>query len=361
MEFNHIEHKKPIYRIKSPLKEHLKHYSRLDNLPISYEEMTQYEDLYPLEDDNGKKTLWHMVMYNQENLKVLSKTLVEVYQKLVSEGDNIPYLRIDRIDFCSFGNSQPFRVRVINEINENHDYFYVKKADASRIYGLELEEIFSPDRVNYLVDKQTLVEDHVVGIPGDDFILRKKDVVIENRLRLAKEFVKFNERAFVRLLGDMRAYNFVVEIIQDFDNVQYRLRAMDFDQQSFEGRKNIYKPQFFKDNIELVKLVQEVMTEEVTNQYQRIERVAMKKRYLASRQRTRSLLRIMRKDKISTAKNIAVLRTELAEYHKDEEFLKYTNMGDILNKHLEKSLNVEILSNWKIKKVPVITRDESSR
>lgn len=344
MDFNHIEHKKPIYRVKAHLKEHLRHYSRLDDLPISYEDLAEYQELYPMHDDSGTKTLWYMVMYNQENMKSLSQSLVEVYQKLVSEGDHIPYLRIDRIDFCSFGNSQPFRVRVVNEINDNYDYFYIKKADSSRIYGLELEEIFSPDRVNYLVDKQTLVEDHVVGIPGDDFILRKKNVAIENRLRLAKEFVKFNERTFVRLLGDMRAYNFVVEITQDFDNVQYRLRAMDFDQQSFEGRVNIYKPQFYKENIEFVKLVQELMTEEVTNQYKRIERVAMKKRYFASRRRTQSLLRIMRKDQISTNKNIHALRNELALYHKDKEFMKFTNMGDILNRHLERSLNIEILS-----------------
>jgi hypothetical protein len=347
MEFNHIEYKKPTYRIKSNLKEHLRHYSRLDDLPISYDDLKEYEELYPLDDDNGKKTLWHIVIYNQESLNILCKALVEVYQKLVSAGDKILYLRIDRIDFCQFGNSQPFRVRVVNEINENYDYFYIKKADSSRIYGLELEEIFSPDRVNYLVDKQTLVEDHVIGIPADDFVLRKKEVAIENRLRLAKEFVKFNERTFVRLLGDMRAYNFVVEITQDFDNVQYRLRAMDFDQQSFEGRINIYKPQFYKDNIELVDLVKELMTEEVISQYQRIERVAMKKRYFAARQRTRSLLRIMRKDRISTDKNIDVLRNELAMYHKDEEFLRFKNMGDILNRHLEKSLNVNILSKPK--------------
>lgn len=344
MEYNHIENKKPIYRVKAPLKEHLRQYSRLDDLPISYEQLMDYDELYPLEDDNGKKTLWHMVMYNQENLQLLSKALVEVYQKLVSGGDNNPYLRIDRIDFCSFGNSKPFRVRVINELNLNHDYFYIKKADASRIYGLELEEIFSPDRVNYIVDRQTLVEEHVVGIPVDEFILKHADVQIENRLRLAKEFVKFNERTFIRLLGDMRAYNFVVEITQDFDNVQYRLRAMDFDQQSFEGRKNIYKPQFYKDNIELVKLVQETMNEEVTQQYQRIERVAMKKRYLSYRHRTRSLLRRMRKDKISTAENIKSLGKELAKFHNDPDFLNYNNMGDILSRHLERSLNIEILS-----------------
>jgi len=344
MEFNHIEHKKPIYKIKAPLKEHLRLYSRLDDLPISYEDLTKYEELYPLEDDKGVKTLWHMVMYNQENLSFLSDALVEVYQKLVSEGDSNPYLKINRIDFCSFGNSKPFRIRVVNEINDNYDYFYVKQADSSRIYGLELEEIFSPDKVNYLVDKQTLIEEHIVGIPMDEFILRNKGVAIENRLRLAKEFVKFNERCFVRLLGDMRGYNFVLEITQDFDNVQYRIRAMDFDQQSFEGRKNIYKPQFYKDNLELVELVQELMTDEVIQQYQRIEKVAMKKRYFASRQRTRSLLRIMRKDKISTNENIETLRKELSKHHNEPVFLNYNNMGDILSRHLENTLSIDVLS-----------------
>jgi hypothetical protein len=348
MDFNHIEHKKPVYKIKAGLKEHLKKYSRLGELPITYETLAQYKELYPLEDDNGKRTLWHMAMYDQENLANLSIDLVKVYQMLFSEGDNNPYLRIDRIDFCSFGNSQPFRIRVVNEINENHDYFYVKRADSSRIYGLEMEEIFSPDRVNYLVDKQTLVEEHVVGIPADDFIKKNEGVAIENRLRLAKEFIKFNERTFIRLLGDMRAYNFVIEITQDFDNIQYRLRAMDFDQQSFEGRKNIYKPQFYKDNIELVKLVQETMSLEVAGQYQRIERVAMKKRFISSRNRTRSLLRVMRKDRISTADNVNVLRTELAAHHNDDQFLKFNNMGDILNRHLEKSLNIEILSKTEL-------------
>ena len=314
MEYNHLKYKKPTYPIKAALKEHLKNYSRITTLPICYEDLRNYIELCPLNDEKGRRTLWHMALYNQEDLQFLRTALVEVYEKLLSEGDSIPYLKVDRIDFCSFGNSQPFRIRVVNEINENYDYFYVKKADASRIYGLELEEIFSPDRVNYLVDKQTLIEDHIVGIPVDDFILRNKEVKIENRLRFAKEFVKFNERTFIRLLGDMRAYNFMVEITQDFDNIQYRLRAMDFDQQSFEGRKNIYKPQFYKDNIELVKLVQELMSEKIVSQYQREERVAMKKRYLSVRTRTRSLLRIMRKERISTDENIHLLRSELADH-----------------------------------------------
>ena len=242
MEFNEIQYKKPAYRLKAHLREHLKQYSRLETLPISYDDLIHFKDMIPVNDDDGNSTLWYSVIYNENEAEELYRSLVSIYEKLVNEGDSIPYLSIARVDFCSFGNSKPFRVMVKNEINDNYDYFYVKRADASRIYGLELEEIFSPDKVNYVVYQQTLIEEHIVGVPVDEFILKNKNVKIENRLRFAKEFVKFNERSFVRLLGDMRSYNYVVEITQDFDNVQYRLRAMDFDQQSYEGRMNLYKP-----------------------------------------------------------------------------------------------------------------------
>ena len=159
------------------------------------------------------------------------------------------HLHIERIDFCVFGNSKPFRIKIVNNYNEVHDYFYIKIADASRICGLEMEHILSPYSINYLVADDTLVEEHIAGIPGDvfakDYINRKEF----NPKRIAKEFVKFNERCFVRLLGDMRSYNFVFDITQDFDDIQFRIRAIDFDQQCYEGRKNIYLPQFFKENL----------------------------------------------------------------------------------------------------------------
>jgi len=342
MEFNTIAYKKPFYPIKAPLREHLRQYSRLEELPITYEDLLRYEDLIPVMDKNGENTLWYSVLYRSEEVMFFQEALVRVYQLLIADGDEIPYLKIESIDFCSFGNSKPFRIKIVNEVNDNHDYFYVKKADASRVYGLELEHIFSPDKVYYLVHKDTLVEDHIIGIPCDDYIRNNKNVKIENRLRFAKEFVKFNERCFVRLLGDMRAYNFVVEITQDFDNVQYRLRAMDFDQQSFEGRKNIYKPQYYKDNIEFVNLAQELMDAETAEQYMRQERVAMKKRYLSARQRTKSLLRRMKRDKISTVENIEQLGKDLARHHKDARFKECKYMGEILTFHLELNLGIKL-------------------
>ena len=61
-----------------------------------------------------------------------------------------------------------------------------------------------------------------------------------NALRFCKEFVKFNERCFVRLLGDMHSSNFVVDITPDFEEIYYRICSIDFDQQSYEGKKAVY-------------------------------------------------------------------------------------------------------------------------
>ena len=63
-----------------------------------------------------------------------------------------------------------------------------------------------------------------MGIPGDMFMEEDlKDLPKIEKQRLSKEFVKFNERSTLRLLGDMRAYNYVIVPTYDFDQVQYRI------------------------------------------------------------------------------------------------------------------------------------------
>lgn len=69
-----------------------------------------------------------------------------------------------------FWQFKPFRIRVRNILNDNYTNFYIKQADASRIYGLELEDLLSPNRINFLIHKNTLIEEHILGIPGDVFI-----------------------------------------------------------------------------------------------------------------------------------------------------------------------------------------------
>ena len=148
--------------------------------------------------------------------------LKRLYSILHADGSDtiLPFLTEDSIAYCTFGNTKPFRIKVRNIINDNYLFLYVKRCDASRVDGLELEQLLSPNRINFLVHGNTLIEEHIVGIPGDVFIEERLPTLsLQDQRALAKEFVKFNERCFLRLLGDMRSYNYVVVITQDFDRI----------------------------------------------------------------------------------------------------------------------------------------------
>jgi hypothetical protein len=156
-----------------------------------------------------------------------------------------------------------------------------------------------------------------------------------NKIRIAKEFVKFNERCFARLLGDMRSYNFVVAITPDIEDNQYRLRAIDFDQQSYEGRKNLYLPQFYRENYEFVDLVLKTLSPEVIEQYQVEEQTAMAHRVVASRRQLMELLGIMIKDEISEYHKIKMLKEELNTHFNNHYFSTCSTMGTIVKRQLK--------------------------
>ncbi len=335
-----ISKKKKFYRITDGLREYLGKYLREQRLPVTYDDLTHWQDSFPLTDEKGEDTLWCTVLYDQNSLSELNFALTKIYAMLRTDGDVsvMDHLQVDRIDYCSFGNSNPFRVRIVNLFNDNYDYFYVKVPDASRVYGLELEHILSPNRINYLVNDNTLIEEHIPGIPGDKFITDYYDTPNFNKVRIAKEFVKFNERCFVRLLGDMRSYNYVVAVTPDFDNEQYRIRAVDFDQQSYEGAKTMYQPQFFKENRPLVQMCMETMTPETVQQYQYEERALMKRRYASSSNRIAHLLDTLCEDCIAPIDKVERLQRELNDYHNTDDFLDTNNMGKLVRTHIYKML-----------------------
>lgn len=329
-----------MFPIKADLRQYLKRYGREVSLPFSYQDLQRFTYTTPLKDKNGKDTAWEQVSYDMREWDFLRKSLVKVYAILKTEGDLsfANHLDVARIDYCYFGNSQPFRIRIVNKFNDNYDHYYIKKADASRIYGLELEHILSPNRITYFTSKDTLIEEHIPGIPGDLFIRDYIDAANTNKIRLAKEFVKFNERCFVQLLGDMRSYNFVVNIIPDIEDFQYRIRAIDFDQQSYEGRKNLYLPQFFKDNQALVNMVLKHLDKQSIEQYQAEEKTMMTFRLVSSRYRVKELLDIMDDDQISTIEKITELREALFNHFNNPQYLKAGTMGQLLKTHLKCSL-----------------------
>jgi hypothetical protein len=332
--------RKPIFPVNEALRNYLKLHGREITQPVSYNDLLHVAYAVPLKDKHGRDTLWETVSYDMQHWEFIRKGLVRIYALLKTEGDMTftKHLDVARIDFCSFANSSPFRIRIVNKFNDNYDHYYIKQADASRIYGLELEHLLSPNRITYMTHNQTLVEEHIPGIPGDVFIDNHLEDPLTNKIRFAKEFVKFNERCFVRLLGDMRAYNFVVEVTPDIEDFQYRIRAIDFDQQSYEGRKNLYLPQFFKENKALVELSTSCLNKDSITQYQTEERTMMAFRVASSRFRLMDLLNIMAKDNISPESKIDQLKKELADDSAAPVFLKCRSMGQVVKRQLKQTL-----------------------
>ena len=328
-----ISKKKIIYSISSGLRQFLIKYSRELNIPIHYHELLRYTSSVALFDSKDQDTLWETVFYDQSDRKEIHLNVKKIYALLKAGGDMsvMDHLYVDRIDLCIYGNTQPFRIRIVNRINDNFDYFYIKNADASRVYGLELEHLLSPNRISYFVHMTTLIEEHIAGIPGEMFMKNYMDDPNLNPIRIAKEFVKFNERCMIRLLGDMRAYNYVIVPIHDFDQVVYKIRPIDFDQQCYEGNLKVYRPQFFKENYPMVKLVKDKLENSSIEQYKNEERAALAKRIFSSETRVNKLLQIMGNDNIAPDSHVEQLKLELYRLTHDINFKRAKSMGNVLD------------------------------
>ena len=334
MEDKLILKKKPFFKISKALEGFLKRYDRWIDTPVFYEDLLRFSGSVVVYDAQDEDTLWVRVYYTDSERREIDFNLKKVYSLLHSDGNEsgIQYLNVDAIDYCTFGNSKPFRVKIRNILNDNFSYIYVKRTDASRVYGLEYEHMLSPYNLNFLVNNSTLIEEHIAGIPGDVFI---KDFVpslsATEQAQIAKELVKFYERSMIRLLGDMRAYNYVVIPTHDFDQVVYKIRAIDFDQQSYEGRFSLYRPQFFNDNAPMMAMVRARLNHNSINQYKIEERSIVARRIISSGVRLKKLVEIMQETPLSSPEKINQLRQEIFKFTKDDVFLKSTSMGALIS------------------------------
>jgi hypothetical protein len=337
-----ISRRKLQYPVSPRLRQYLYHFDRQRDIPQVYWELCRFTGAVPYEDPKGRETLWVTVMFPLDVLAELRPRLTSIYTELklgrdVTQHD---HLVVDRIDFGDFGNSKPFRIRITNVFNDNSDYFYVKQADSSRIYGLELEHILSPNRINYLVNGTTLVEEHIAGVPGDVFLRDHLPQPGLNKVRIAKEFTKFNERCFIRLLGDMRASNYIVEITPDFEEVQYRVRPIDFDEQSYEGHGNTYMALRYSSNRAITRLAFKVLNRKTIDQYVAEEHAQMTRRAKVESGRLRALLGIMSSEELAPREHVTSLAKDLDRIHGTTTFATCRTMGELTAKHISLMLNI---------------------
>jgi hypothetical protein len=118
---------------------------------------------------------------------------------------------------------------------------------------------------------------------------------------------------------------------------------MDFDQQSYEGRMNLYRPQFFRDNQPLALFCIKHLRIETARQYQREEQVLMLQRAAVTEERLGMLLRAMSADPIAPEENVHELRAALAEHYQRSEYMRCESMGALVRENLESiRLNVAI-------------------
>ena len=139
-----INERKIAYEVDKGLRRYLKAYGREMDLPIHYSDLLRYSEGVTLYDKYGNDTLWISLIYSQDDLRLINSSLKEIYAILRANGDMsvMQHLYVDRIELCLYGNSNPFRVRIVNKINDNFDYFYIKNAVSPCTYSCSTQPHF---------------------------------------------------------------------------------------------------------------------------------------------------------------------------------------------------------------------------
>ncbi len=320
---------KEIYAVSSSLQQYLQQCKKDVLLPLSYKDLLQYEYSNAIKDEKGKHTHWERVVYSEKLFTTLKEKLQALYVQLKNETS----IEIESIDFCEFANSMPFRINISNTANNNKDFFYIKSADASRIYGLELEQLLTDNHINFLYHQNTLVEEHIEGTPGDVFLEFAVSLTNHEKKLLAIEFIRFNENCFTRLLGDMRSYNFVVVNSKGAEK-PFIIKAIDFDQQCYEGKLNLYFPQFYKENYGYVQMVTELFSNAAIEEIRVAERKKLAAMMVKNQHRLQALLSAITSEEISENYKVLTLSKELNLYHHTQSFSYHKTMGALVKEQL---------------------------
>lgn len=324
---------KEVYPLSASLRQYLEYYGHSRPLPLHYPELLHYEYTNALKDAAGKHTHWERVVYKDAFFRQLEPRLLQLYQLLLGDESIPDKLRVTAIDFCEFANSMPFRIHL--QLPGKEPFcFYIKNADASRVAGLLLEVLLTHNPVRFLCHQHTLVETHISGQPGDECAAGLAALPETDQQALARAFVRFNEQCFTRLLGDMRSYNFVV-VHRPGTESRFHLRAIDFDQQCYEGRLNLYLPQYYKENLGFVQLVKQQLSGEETDRLRGEERGLMAARSVQNARPLYALMRALEKDELSENYKVIALRKELNHFHNTHRFNLCHSMGSLVKQQLK--------------------------
>ena len=77
---------------------------------MEYTDLLRYTDALPLIDKHGNDTLWATCTYGHGEEAAIYGGLTRIYTQLKAAGDQAitDHLHVERVDYCTFGNSNPF-------------------------------------------------------------------------------------------------------------------------------------------------------------------------------------------------------------------------------------------------------------
>jgi hypothetical protein len=328
---------KESYPVHPAFADYLQQYHRDVALPLSYQDLLHYRYTDALKDDTGKHTHWERVVYDDSFQMELEQKMITCWELLHPFSNQQQAIAINAIDFCEYANSMPFRITVELADGTLH-FFYIKLADASRVLGMELEHLLTDNKITFLYHRQTLIETHIEGMPGDECIQQFSNANDSNQKTLAQAFIEFNENCFMRLLGDMRSYNFVVNTLPHSSHI----RAIDFDQQCYEGRLKFYFPRFYKENVQLVNWCDQYFTEDAQLHIKKAARLNFVKTYTDNASRVNDLLQALLHAEISEPYKVLQLKNDLEIAFGKNAYRACTTMASVLQLHfnlLNESVN----------------------
>ena len=107
-----IQKKKPAFKVNDIFLNYLKKYNRLEDISIDYDDLMRYVGSVDVLDTHDNHTLWQRVYYSDSDTNELNENLKKIYNILLSDGSNTNTsdLNVDAVDYCTFGNSNPFKL-----------------------------------------------------------------------------------------------------------------------------------------------------------------------------------------------------------------------------------------------------------
>ena len=100
----------------------LKKVARWIESNICYDDFFLFSFSVVVYDKIDQDTLWVRVYYSDSDRAEIDFHLKTIYTLLHSDGNasSLPDLNIDAIDYCTFGNSKPFRIKIRTSFTATH-------------------------------------------------------------------------------------------------------------------------------------------------------------------------------------------------------------------------------------------------